>query len=162
MSQCIEHLRSFDGYDNFSTDLAINRYDKNGLLVTFSGSSFRTADTCYQCTEPVSGKATTKQKITFCNSCWVNDRPKARLSILFHTEKQLQLSQSDTSSNSSFEELGSPMSSVTKAGCYWGTELTVSPESVRILDFGHPVRLGGSQIRVLIRIWVPGNPASKS
>ena len=77
VSQCIEHLRSLDDYDNFSTELAINRYSKNGLLATFSGSSFRTADTCYQCTEPVSGKATTKHKITFCNSCWVNNRPKA-------------------------------------------------------------------------------------
>ena len=60
--QYIEHLRSFGDYDNFSTDLAMNRYNKNGLLTTFSGSSFRTADTCYQCTEPVCGKATTKQK----------------------------------------------------------------------------------------------------
>jgi hypothetical protein len=113
VSQCIEHLRSFDDYDSFSTDLAINRYNKDGLLAAFSGSSFRRADTCYLCTELVIGKATTKHKITFCNSCWVSNRPKARLSILFHTERQLQLSQPDTSSNSSFEELGSPMSSVT-------------------------------------------------
>ena len=113
MSQCIEHLRNFDDYDSFSTDLALNRYNKDGLLAAFSGSSFRRVDTCYLCTELVAGKATTKHKITFCNSCWVSNRPTARPSILFHTERQLQLSQSDTSSNSSFEELGSPMSSVT-------------------------------------------------
>ena len=113
VSQCIENLRSFDEYDSFSTNLAMNRYNKDGLLAAFSGSSFRRADTCYLCTELVVGKATTKHKITFCDSCWVINRPKARLSILFHTERQRQLSQSDTSSNSSFEELGSPMSSVT-------------------------------------------------
>ena len=113
VSQCIENLRSFDEYDSFSTNLAMNRYNKDGLLAAFSGSSFRRADTCYLCTELVVGKATTKHKITFCDSCWVSNRPKARLSILFHTERQRQLSQSDTSSNSSFEELGSPMSSVT-------------------------------------------------
>ena len=97
MSQSIEHLQHFDDYDSFTTNLAIHRYDTNGLLASYSGSSFRRADRCYQCTELITGKATTKHRISFCNSCWVNTRPNAKLSILFHTGKQLQLSQSDTS-----------------------------------------------------------------
>ena len=50
MAQSIEHLQKFDGYDSFTTNLAIHRYDTNGLLASYSGSSFRRADRCYQCT----------------------------------------------------------------------------------------------------------------
>ena len=104
----IDHLRLYDEYDQFSTNLALHRYDSEGLLQDYHGSSFHRAKKCYNCANDIQSKATTTHKVSFCRQCWTESRPQCKLALSFHIDRMIRYSVSDSSSNSSFEEVGTP------------------------------------------------------